>query len=71
MNELERQLTQALSALSEQYAQDMKRLEEQNIYLHQEVTDLSQQVQTLSSQLNRLETFLKSLSAAITGAQSK
>ena len=65
MNELERQLTQALSELSTQYKTDMTRLEERNKHLSMQVSSLSQQVQALNNQLNQLEPFLRNLAGAM------
>lgn len=71
MNELERQLTQALSALSGQYKTDMTRLEDQNKYLHQQVNSLTQRVEALAGQLNHLEPYLKNLTEAVSGLSLK
>ena len=54
MNELERQLTQALSELSTR-----------NKHLSMQVSSLSQQVQALNNQLNQLEPFLRNLAGAM------
>lgn len=50
MTELEKHLLAGLKKLSEQYAQDMKQLEAQNLRLQQQVQILSEQVQRLSKQ---------------------
>ena len=54
MSELEKQLLMALRRLSEQYEEDMKRLEAQNLRLQQQVQTLAEQVQGVGDMLQRL-----------------
>jgi chromosome segregation ATPase len=62
MTELEKQLAYGLRKLAEQYEQDMKRLETQNLQLQQQVLGLSGKVQDLSKFLHRLNDRLTELS---------
>ena len=62
MTELEKQLAYGLKKLAEQYEQDMKRLETQNLQLLQQVLDLSGRVHDLSTFLLRLNDRLTELS---------
>jgi len=57
MTELEKQLADGLKKLAEQYWQDMKRLEAQNLHLLRQVQTLAGQVQSLNNKLNELAEF--------------